>query len=68
VEILIHPFNFLGYQVAMHGVDGDGEKKNTKVIKRSREPHWEEEEFEFRLRGELVFVLCTLDYCKPWLL
>lgn len=37
----------------MHGVNGDEVKKHTKVIKRSREPHWEDEEIVFPLRGEL---------------
>ena len=35
----------------MHGMYGDGVKKHTKVIKRSREPHWNKE-FTFLIRGE----------------
>ena len=62
---LIHLVKFLGYQVAVHGVNGDEQKKHTKVIKRSREPHWEDQEFEFRLRGEhLVYVGSSLDGCQ----
>ncbi|KAG0592292.1 hypothetical protein KC19_1G239900 [Ceratodon purpureus] len=44
-------------KVAVHGVDGDEVKKHTKVIKRSREPHWEDEEFEFRLKAPELAIL-----------
>lgn len=35
-------------------MNGDEVKKHTKVIKRSREPHWEDEEIVFPLRGTLL--------------
>lgn len=44
-------------KVAIHGVNGDQVKKHTKVIKRSREPHWENEEFVFPLRAPELAIL-----------
>ena len=62
---LIHLVKCLGYQAAVHGMNGVEQKKHTKVLKRSREPRWKEQEFEFRLRGEhLVYVGSSLDGCQ----
>lgn len=44
-------------KVAVHGVNGDEVKKHTKVEKRSREPHWEDEEFEFQLQAPELAIL-----------
>lgn len=44
---------YFDHQVAIHGMHDDEQKFKTHVCKRSREPHWEDEEFVFQIRGEV---------------
>lgn len=41
-------------QIGIHGIKSDRDKKQTQTIYNCNEPHWENEHFEFPIRGLLV--------------
>lgn len=47
--------NLLSLQLGMHGVPADHVKKRTATANRTKEPIWEDEEFEFLLKGRVPF-------------